>query len=127
VSITHQITTRVTRGGAGVVDVAFSKADASSQEWDFTLAANATDFAINLGNLTVAKIKSLAIVFDQDTTLETNSSSAATQTLAFKANVPVVWTSDMPTPCPFTADLTEIYLTGGATATAVKIYFVLSN
>ena len=126
-SITHNIAIRVTRGGVAVVDTTFDKSDAGEQGWDFPQAATLTDQAINLGNITRTKIRSIVIVFDKDTTLKTNSTSSPTETYAFKANVAMVWTNDMPEPCPFSADLTEIYLTTGAAATACKLFFLLSN
>lgn len=124
--ITHNIAIRVTRGGVAVVDTTFDKTDISEQGWDGVIGATSTDVPINLGTVTRAKIKSVVIVFDKDTTLKTNSISTPIETFAFKANVAMVWTNDMPEPCPFSVDIQEIYLTTGAAATTIKIFFLLS-
>lgn len=125
-AVTHQFATRVTRGGVAVVDASFSKGDAVNNEIDATIGPSQTNFVTGIGAITRSKIVSVAIVFDRDATLKTNSTTVPAETWAFKAGVPLTWTSDMPTPCPFSVNLTEIYVTTGVAATACKIYIVAS-
>jgi len=66
-------------------------------------------------------VQALLMVCDQDVTLETNSDSAPDDTLAFKANVPLIWHVDMPNDNPFSADVASFFLTNaGATAGTFK-------
>ena len=68
--------------------------------------------AIDRSQLTSLYIKSSVIM-----TLETNSSSAATNTIVLKAGVPYIWSSpgDYNT-CLITADVTKIFLTNASGA-----------
>ena len=77
--ITHNIAVRVTRGGVAVVDTTYSKTDSGEQGWDFVQAASLTDQPINLGTVNRAKTKSVVIVFDNDTTMKTNSTASPTR------------------------------------------------
>ena len=55
-----------------------------------TIAIGETDYELFLA-VDISSLKCFAITSDQDLTIETNSGSAADDTIALKANIPVVW------------------------------------
>lgn len=67
-------------------------------------------------NFAFAKVKAVCLVCDQDMTLETNNSGTPTQTFTMKAGVPMWWTENMPVACPFTANVTNFFLTNASGA-----------
>ena len=71
----------------------------------------------------VSAMKGLYIQSDQDLTIETNSGSTPTDTLALKANTPVVWSSNSVHSNPLTADVTaNIFVTNSSgSAAALEI------
>lgn len=73
-------------------------------------------------NVESTAIKAMYLVSDQDVTLETNSASSPIDTIALKANVPLIWTEDDDFDCPISADVTMLYITNaGSTEANVSI------
>jgi len=74
------------------------------------VANSVTDLAIACAFL-VAKLKSIFMWTDVNMIIETNSSSAATNTFSLLANIPLVWTPDSYHANPFTANVTALFAT----------------
>jgi hypothetical protein len=89
---------------------------------EVTVNATTNDVAV-AATLTIANLKALFIVSDRDVTLETNSSSAADDTIALKAGRPLMWDSTAGYfDNPFSVDVTALYLSNAGNAAAtVKI------
>jgi hypothetical protein len=67
---------------------------------------------------TLAALKGYYIVSDQALTLETNSSSAPTDTIILAAGKPLVWNESSGNAKHFTADVTKFFFTNAAAVTA---------
>ena len=85
---------------------------------DTTVAASQTDSLIACA-FDKDTLRSVIIVADKDCTLETNSGSAPGNTIALKANVPLIWNASSGYFAnPFAAaDVTAFYLTTGTSST----------
>lgn len=97
--------------------------DEGVQTRDIALGASDSDIEIALV-VTVARLKMVYIIADQDFTLETNSSSAADESIALKANEPYLWYTGSYYTNLLATDITKIFLTNDsdpATATQVHI------
>lgn len=68
--------------------------------------------------LDVSQVKALYISSDQDLTLETNSSSSPADTIALKANKPVIWSTNCGLTNPLGTDVTALYITNASGSTA---------
>jgi hypothetical protein len=80
--------------------------------YDGTIAANATDFFIDIAWPTTGA-QSLSLWSDTNLTVKTNSNTAPVQTINLLANVPVEWGTGMGTTNPITAAVTSLYVTNG--------------
>lgn len=90
--------------------------------FDDTIAANQTNLQIDLPLVDLTTCTVMAVVADKDCTLETNSGSSPTDTLALKANVPLTWiTGDLADNKFLSADVTGWFITTGASTTKLKI------
>lgn len=130
VIFTPTLSLAVTQGSGSGVTVGtgtFSNTQESLLSWDFSLAASQTDYALNSAAFTKTKLKAFFMLFDTAILLETNSSSAPAESWTFVANVPYWWDTSQPVANPFSTNVTAMYLTNGAAATAVKIYLLLDN
>ncbi len=89
-----------------------SKTAGAAQEVDEAIPPNSTDLQIAGLTVDVSALQSIYLLSDKALTLETNSSSAPTETLILAANVPLFWTDDMPTAMrPFQSDVTALFVT----------------
>jgi hypothetical protein len=87
-----------------------------------TVPSSSTDYEIDFP-VTVAALKAVAIVADQDIDLYTNAvhSGSPDQHFALKANVPILWQVGEPAALkPLTTDVTKFYA-GVATTTATVL------
>lgn len=84
---------------------------------DESIATGQTDYLVSF-ELTVAKCVAIFVKSDQDVTLETNSGSSPTNTIALKANIPYVWYTNKYDSLKFTSDVTKIYITNASGSTA---------
>lgn len=66
----------------------------------------------------VSQMKSLFLLSDKDVTIETNSGSAADDTIDLKANVPVMWVDGGTLANPLTTDVTALYITNASGSAA---------
>src|ERR1700746_567894 len=86
--------------------------------YDGTIAANATNFAIDIA-FPITGMQCVCLWSDTNLTVMTNSSSSPAQTINLLANVPVEWGTGMGTTNPITAAVTSLYVTN-ATANPAK-------
>ena len=70
---------------------------------------NAVSWAVD-----VSQVKAIYIHSTRTVTIETNSSSAADDTLAVTANVPYIWTNDMVDSFAFGTDVTSLFVTNAS-------------
>jgi hypothetical protein len=126
-ALSHNIAVRVTRGGIAVVDSAYTQTADAAQEIDTTIPANSTNYPLAVGTVELAKTKSFVLWFSTDCTLKTNSTGSPAETWTMKAGDAFIWNANNPTANPFSADLTEIYITNSTTATQAKLYFLTST
>jgi hypothetical protein len=90
-------------------------------EIDVEVPAATTDQAYPLA-IDVSELESIYLYTDGTLTIETNSGSAADDTLVMTSGKPLVWASGMPFPASLflTADVTGLFLTN-AGASAVRL------
>jgi len=130
VSVSHTITRTYKDQSANAMQQVETITDAFERNFDqaVPIAAN-TQYNIAW---TKSKLKALGISSDQAVTIYTNSPSGGTpqDTIAIAAGQNLVWTSatDGSAKCPFSNDVTTIYITNAAGSPAnVKIRSVSSN
>ncbi len=119
-AFTLEIVEKVTNGGDPIVKTnTFSNTYRKSV--DESVATAQTDYLVSF-ELTVAKCVAFFMVSDQDVTIETNSGSSPTNTIALKAGIPYVWYTNKYDSFKLTSDVTKIYVTNASGNTAnVKI------
>lgn len=118
-AITHVVSVNWTRSGEQIAkNVTIGAADDGEVNADVSLTALQANKQVSFA-LTLAALKSLYISSDVNTTIETNSSSAADDTLTVTAGKPLVWYEDCGLPNPFASgnNVTTLYLTNGANTT----------
>jgi hypothetical protein len=102
----------VTAGGALVSK---SKAYSAGHEKNLSEAVpNASTDLQFVFTLDVSAVKSFYAVSDQDITVETNNGGTPVNTLALKANVPYIWTTDSYDTFKLTADVTSLFVTNAS-------------
>ena len=82
-----------------------------------SVADSQTDFQINVA-IDVTAVKSFYIVSDQDVTIETNSGSAADNTLALKAGEPYIFHVSSLDTFLLDTDVTAFFVTNASGSTA---------
>lgn len=93
-----------------------------------SVADSSTDFRI-IASIDQSQITLIIMKSDQDITVETNSGSAPTDTIALKAGVPYVWNADLNGyyANKITADVTDLYVTNASGAAALLELEVLTD
>jgi hypothetical protein len=84
------------------------------------IAANTTDGRITLA-VTKANIRSMVIYCDQDCTIKTNSSTTPQETISVSAKVMVDWNTSSTASCPYSGNITDLYVTVGNTSAAANL------
>ena len=126
-AFSHRITTSYTPGEAASVVSTRTLTGDNQQAWEVAVAAETNDVQV-LANVDLTYLKAVHITSDQDVTLETNSSSAADDTIALKANNALVWAHDSYFANPFSVDISALYFSNaGATAATVKIWILTDS
>lgn len=93
----------------------------SRQSFDIAVPGETTDQLVSL-TIDVSEVEAIMFLADQDLTIETNSGSAADDTLALKANAPYIWHPDKIDAFKLGTDVTALYVSNaGATAATLKI------
>lgn len=116
---THTVTKTV-KTPEGTLSYSHDYTASLSVEVQETVATGSTDAQITF-DVDVSEVESIFIVSDQDVTLETNSGSAADDTFSLLANKPLEWQSDSYHANPFSADITDLYITNSSGSTATVI------
>jgi hypothetical protein len=120
-SVQHSITYTLATGGESVTATQ-SKSAGQSIILSESLSSG-TDQLVAL-TLDISQLKSIYLVSTTAATIETNSSSAADDTITLAAGVPLVWQESTYHANPFSADVTAIYVTNAA-ATVLTGYFLV--
>ena len=115
-SITHAITIQWEQGNNSLTSRKEFIGEAEKNV-SVSVADSSTDFQIELA-LDVSELKSFILDSDQDITVETNSGSAPDDTFTVKADNPLVWNTDSPAANPFSADVTDFYITNSSGSAA---------
>jgi hypothetical protein len=89
----------------------------ASLEIDESVANGATDFAIAAA-IDVSAVKAFYLLSDQAVTIETNSGSAADDTLTLVANRPYEWDTDSEDAFLLGTDVTSLFVTNASGSTA---------
>lgn len=105
----HTLTIGYSRAGESISRGVAIDAE-GEQGVDVVVPANTSDMLIDV-KLTVARLAMVFIVTDQTITLETNSSSAASETITITADKPLIWYTGCGWVNPFATNVTAIYLT----------------
>lgn len=93
----------------------------SRQSFDIAVPGETTDQLVSL-TIDVSEVEAIMFLADQDLTIETNSGSAADDTLALKANAAYIWHPDKIDAFQLGTDVTALYVSNaGATAATLKI------
>ena len=99
----------------------------AGQVYDFVVPANTVNHEIDIV-LTVANIKALGMLSDQDVTIKTNSSSTPQETIAMQGKKPIVWTPDNGQVIPFAGNITKMYFSNAGSVDAnVKLGFAVQQ
>jgi hypothetical protein len=84
-----------------------------------TVADSVTDGLIVVPTIDVSAVKSFILLSDQDVLIETNSGSAADDSISLLAGVPYVWNTDSYDAFLLTVDVTALYVTNASGAAAL--------
>jgi hypothetical protein len=118
--LSAKLTRSIQIGGitiGGLVETILSDGQVQNQK---TVPASSTNAEFDVA-VTIANVKAIALWADKDCTVKTNSTSVPDETLALKANSPMVWSSTDPVAGKFiTHDITKLYVTTGAADTLLK-------
>jgi hypothetical protein len=115
-SITHTIGTTWENGTAGVSTRKQITSD-SEINVDVVIASATTNGQIVCA-IDISELKSIVLNSTKDVTVKTNDGSSPDDTFTLKANNPLVWNSESPTANPFSADITDLYVTNASGADA---------
>lgn len=131
-AIRHTVAVNLSRSSAGTLaSTTFYSEEEAEVNFDSEVTASTTNHTLGIAAAT-AKIKQLYVCADQACTIYINDTGggAPAETWTMVANVPVLWNSQMPTPAigdVLSADVTNAYITTGATATNLKFYISREN
>jgi len=115
---THTIIDSYTDSGGAVFSSSNAFNGQTMAAYDGTIAANTTDFAIDIA-WPVTGAQSLCLWSDTNLTVKTNNNTTPVQTLSLLANVPIEWGTGMGSTNPITTAVTQLYVTN-ATANPAK-------
>lgn len=68
-----------------------------------------------------AKVKSMLLYSTTGMTIKTNSTGAPDDTLTLAAGQALVWNTNDPSVCPFTADVTKLYFTNASASVVASV------
>lgn len=109
--ITYTVSRGATSSVGATLKGSHTEAGTSEINLDSQYAASSANVHLNRV-FDVADIQSLIIVSDQNLTIETNSGGSPDDTINLVAGIPLEWSkSGNYFPCPFTVDVTGLYIT----------------
>jgi len=121
-NITHRA--RVSRRGNGTQTFIATPLSGSTEICvNATLPGSTTNHAFAIP-FTLASLQSIWISVDSNHTLTTNSTSSPSNTISLSPFAPLLWQANSGVSCPFTSDVSTVYLTNGVTASNVLIFIL---
>jgi hypothetical protein len=133
-ALTHRVSTTVRSNAGSVTSTSYTLTGTHEFNLEKTFAIG-TDVAQDL-EADVSTIVSLAMVWEPATgssscTIETNSSSAADDTITLAADTPLIWNttieSSLGTVCPLTTDITTGIFVTNSVAGDLSIYILYNG
>lgn len=119
-SISHSIT-KSWQNGSNSLAERITYTGTEELNFDFTVAASTSDQAVALA-FSKTLLQSLFISSDQAITIKVNSSSVPDETLSVASGNPLQWDINGGLPSPFSANVTEVYISNaGSTVANVSI------
>jgi hypothetical protein len=115
-SISNTLTLSWARGSE-TLSKSVSDSSEGALDRDVTVSNGVSNREVAL-EFTTAGLSAIYIVSDQDVTLETNDGTSPDDTFTLSAGKPFVWFSGCGWPCPFTEDVTALFITNASGATA---------
>jgi len=115
-SITHTIQT-TWENGTSAVSTRKQVTSDSEINVDVVIASATTNGQIVCA-IDISELKSIVLNSTKDVTVKTNDGSTPDDTFTLKANNPLVWNNESPTANPFSADITDLYVTNASGADA---------
>lgn len=120
----------LTRGWQRNSDITSKRQDITAegeQTIEVPVSDSVADKQVDI-SIDVSEIKSLFLVSDQDVTIETNSDSAPDDTIALKANIPLIWENVSGYYSnPLTTDVTALFITNASGTDATVTLRVLED
>jgi hypothetical protein len=122
-SYSHSWDLTFSRGDASISSTTEDVTGSAEANIDETIGVDATDLEINLA-IDVSALKSIFMLCSKAATIETNSGSAADDTITLAAGVPFRWTNTSPFASPFASavDVTSIFVTAAGASGTLQIY-----
>ena len=114
-ALTHSLTRKWTSGSATIQEVENISVDGEENR-EVSVAANTTVQVVLA--LDYTQIASLYMHSDQALTVESNDDTTPDDTINLVANLPLMWSTNAYLTNPFTANLTDLYLTNDGASTA---------
>jgi hypothetical protein len=128
-ALTHRVSTSVRSNAGTVTSTSYTVTGTHEYNLEKTFAIG-TDVAQDF-EADVSTIVSLAIESTTAMTIETNSSSAADDTIVLEANKPLIWNTTIEdtlgTVCPLTVDVTTGLFITNAAAGDLTIYVLFNG
>lgn len=127
-SVSYVITPTL-REGNNSLAVAVTKTQDGQATFSGTLATGVSNQEISIA-FTTTNLEVIYISTTQDLTLETNSGSAADDTISLKANVPFLWMKNSGIAVPFVGNsgaITKLFLSNASGSTATIEIRVLKD
>jgi len=112
-------------GSGGQVEASQAISADAKDERRIAVPIGATDYLEEIA-FTVARLKAIMILADQDLTLETNDGGAPDDTIALVAGKPYVWESGSYFANLFTVPVTALYFTN-ASGVAAEVQILVFN
>lgn len=120
-AFSHKITETHSTNEGVIASRTVTVTDEAEVGYDDVVAPGAVDVAANVA-FPFAGIKALCLVSDKAVTIKTNDAGTPGNTIALAAGVPLIWYVGARGANPFTADVTELFLSNaGGVAANVKI------
>lgn len=124
-SYTATITERIV-AGADSYEESIEASASSKILVDESVANGETDYEITLA-VDVSEIAALYLSSDQDVTFETNDGAAPDDTIALRANEPLLWQDNSYYSNLLTTDITSVFITNASGTTANVEIVVLQD
>lgn len=117
---THVRSVAYAVGGAQIVNVATTLTGDEEQDIDIEVAVSTTNELQNFA-ITKANLQAVLIYADGALGLKTNSTSAPQDTITLTAGQEIAWMNGDAAACPFSSNVSAIYVTNSSTSTPVNL------